>query len=236
METGAFLIEGARGIQQISESHPEAIIEIITAHPLPPLFQPYTVKRVTPRQLQSICISKTTQGVIAVVRLPANSYSNQLPEKVGRRILLLEDIQDPGNVGTLIRTAASFNFSGIIMTAKCADPFAPKCVQSTAGTVLSIWIRRTRHYLGLVDELKSADFRVVILDLNGKVDLSILSISNRLLLGLGNEASGPTSALIKASDALLKIPIQRDKAESLNVAASGAIGMYLSSVVPQAPY
>lgn len=166
---------------------------------------------------------------MALVRLPFEVYSHNLPDHTGNKVLLLEDIQDPGNVCTLIRTAAAFDFSGVILTEKCADPFSPKCVQSTAGSVLSVWIRRTPRYFELVEMLIKKGYILLTADLGGSDDPSILESLDKLLLGLGNEASGISEPLRNVSHYLLKIPIIREKAESLNVGVCGAICIYLSS-------
>jgi len=229
LEAGAFLVEGDRAINQIIASHPDEIIEIITIEEPPPVYRNYSIRFVTDSQFRSICQTKTPQGTIAVVRLPLNTLSDHLPENIGTKILLLEDIQDPGNVGTLIRTAVAFNFSGVILSNKCADPLSQKCIQSTAGTVLSLWIRKTTHYLELVEALKKSGYSLIAADLNGVEDPSILCCQSKLLLALGNEASGLSESILNASNYRLKIPIIRQQAESLNVAACGAICMYLSS-------
>ncbi len=228
LEAEAFLIEGDRPIKQIISNNPDDIIEIVSTEELPPFYHKYSKRLVTDSQLRSICSSKTPQGTIAVVRLPLDTYSDQLPDNIGGKILLLEDVQDPGNVGTLIRTAVAFDFSGVILTEKCADPLSPKCVQSTVGTVLSLWIRRTSHYLELVKALKNSGYSLVAADLGGAENPSVLQCQNRLLLALGNEASGLSNSILNASNYRLRIPTIRGKAESLNVAACGAICMYLS--------
>jgi TrmH family RNA methyltransferase len=162
--------------------------------------------------------------------MPEGLFSNYLPEEAGHKILLLEDIQDPGNVGTLIRTAAAFDFDGVIMTPKCADPLSPKCVQATAGAVLSVWLRRTTRYLELTGELKKAGYSLIATELSGVTDLSALHRQRKMILALGNEAAGLSRALRYTADYRLRIPTVPEKAESLNVAACGAIFMYLSSV------
>jgi TrmH family RNA methyltransferase len=228
-EAGAFLVEGERAIKQIAASHPDHILEIVTTKEPPPSYRNYSLHIVTDSQFRSICHSKTPQGTMALVRLPFKAYSHNLPDHTGNKVLLLEDIQDPGNVGTLIRTAAAFDFSGVILTEKCADPFSPKCVQSTAGSVLSVWIRRTPRYLELVEMLIKKGYIFLAADLSGTDDPSILVSLDKLLLGLGNEASGISEPLRNVSHYRLKIPIIREKAESLNVGVCGAICMYLSS-------
>ncbi len=230
LEAGAFLIEGDRAISQAIASQPDAIVEVVTANQLPPTYGRYPTRFVTESQFRSICQTKTPQGPLAVVQMPPDIYSDRLPNDAGNKILLLEDIQDPGNAGTLIRTAAAFDFSGVILTDKCADPLSPKCVQSTAGTVLSLWLRRTDRYLELVEALRRKGYYLVAADLNGADDKSTLCGRDKLLLSLGNEAAGLSKKLLELSDYRFRIPIARRKAESLNVAVCGAICMYLSSL------
>ncbi|MDD5311467.1 MAG: RNA methyltransferase [Dehalococcoidia bacterium] len=229
LEAGAFLVEGSRAIDQVISSDPAAIIEIVSAKEPPPVYRKYVNRIVTLSQLNSICSTKTPQGIAAVVRLPLETYSDRLPDFPGDKILVLEDIQDPGNVGTLIRTAAAFGYAGAILTDKCADPFSPKCVQAAAGTVLSLWLRRTSRYLELVKILKNKGHTLVAADLRGDENISVLQGRAKLLLALGNEAGGLSKSLLEIANYRLRIPIIREKTESLNVAACGAICMYLSS-------
>ena len=226
---GVFSIEGDRAIRQIIHASPESILEIIAVEEPPAIYREYPVRLLPESQFQSICHTRTPQGILAIIRLPADVYSDSLPAITGSKILLMEDIQDPGNTGTLIRTAAAFGFSGVIMTAGCADPFSPKSVQASAGSVLSLWLRRTANYLELVRELKEAGFVLAAADINGNEKPSVISEVDRLILALGNEAAGLSGELTSMAEFCVSIPTERDKAESLNVAASGAILMFLSS-------
>jgi TrmH family RNA methyltransferase len=229
MENGAFLIEGDRAIAQVINNHPDAVMEILSIDVPDRIYDNFATRSITGGQLHSISSTKTPQGTIAVVRIPANTYTDTLPGKTGDRLLLLEDIQDPGNTGTLIRTAAAFGFSGIIMTDKCADPFSPKCVQATAGAGLSVWIRRTGRYMDIAEKLLLEGFTLAAADLGGTEAPSVLSRRGKLILALGNEASGMSAMLLKLATIRVKVPIARDKIDSLNVAACGAICMYLAS-------
>jgi len=229
LEAGAFIVEGTRSINQIISNHPDEIIEILTIEEPLPVYSNYVVRLVTESQFRYICQTKTPQGVMAAVRIPVDIWSDCLPDDIGNKILLLEDIQDPGNVGTLIRTAAAFNYSGAIMSENCADPLSPKCVQATVGTVLSIWLRRTTNYLELISALRKGGYTIAATDLNGMEEPALLSRQSKLLLALGNEAAGLSIAMLNVADYRLRIPTIQEKAESLNVAACGAICMYLSS-------
>jgi TrmH family RNA methyltransferase len=230
IDTGMFLVEGIRHIRQIADLRPDAISELIAVEGAS-LPEGYPVRRVTEKQFKQISSAKTPQGIMAVVKIPRHAYSDHLPASAGRRVLLLEDIQDPGNLGTLIRTASAFQFSGIIMSDKCADPFSPKCVQSAAGSVLAPWLRRTSRYLEAAACLKSDGYCLIAGSLEGESEAGTFNREN-LLLALGNEGTGLSSQLRELADYLFTIPVDRRKAESLNVAVSGGIMMYLSGCFP----
>jgi RNA methyltransferase, TrmH family len=230
LEQGFFLVEGEKHISQVVAAHPEAITEIIAIVPPPPALRRYPLREVKESEFRYISAAQTPQGIAAVVRLPEGVYSPALPPDAGSRILLLEDVQDPGNVGTLIRTAAALGFSGVILTDASADPFSPKCVQAAAGTVLSLWIRKTTEYLQLVNSLKQAGYAIVGADVRGDSKPEILPSLKKVVLALGNEAAGLSKDLLDIADHRVRIATPPEKAESLNVAACGAILMYLASV------
>jgi TrmH family RNA methyltransferase len=227
-KAGAFYVEGLRAIRQILSVCPDRILELVGVRELDYGFQKIPMRIITEAQYRSISATKTPQGIMAVVRLPLEAYSESLPEPAGEKILFLEDIQDSGNVGTLIRSAAAFDFSGIIMTEQCADPFSPKSVQASAGTVLSVWLRRTRNSVQMVKTLKKKGYTLAAMDLKGDKDVRIVSKKSPIIFALGNEASGLSASILELFDTHCCIPIYNQKAESLNVAACGAICMYLS--------
>jgi len=226
LERGVFLVEGIRAVRQIVQHQPEAIEEVLCLGLPPADLQHLPISRIEQRHLAAITNTKSPQDVLAVVRFAPEVYARQLPGQVGSHVLLLEEVQDPGNVGALIRTASAFGFGGVMLSDKCADPLSPKAVQATAGTVLSLWLRRTAHYLDLLQTLRQNGYRCVVTDPHGVADPASLVSYKRLVLALGNEASGLSSALRQMADDCIKIPMC-NAVESLNVAASGAICMYV---------
>ena len=92
LEAGFFIVEGHRAIRQIMSRHPEAITEILTMEEPLPIYRDYAVGVVTESQFRSICLTRTPKGIMAVVRLPVETYSDSLPEDAGYKILLLEDM------------------------------------------------------------------------------------------------------------------------------------------------
>lgn len=228
-EAGVFIAEGMRHVRQLSLNAPRSI-ERILALPGTDLsaLPSYPVRHLTPKQLKSVAVSKQPPPLLGVVRIPAAAHSTTLPDRPTGQILLCEDIQDPGNVGSLIRTAAALGLSGVILSEKCADPFSPKCVQAAAGTTLSLWLRRTPRYHALVAELKGKGYRLAAADVRG-VDLGPGLPAGPTLLALGNEGAGLSRQLREQAELCFRIPIHSPQAESLNVAACGAICMYLLS-------
>ncbi|HUI92939.1 MAG TPA: RNA methyltransferase [Chitinivibrionales bacterium] len=223
----AFLIEGVRAITQISQTSPQSILElIIQEKESPPKNLRYPIRAVTASQFRGISASTTPPGIIAVVTIPKDAYSSTLPENKGSRVLALEDVQDPGNVGTLIRTAAAFDFSGVLLSEKCSDPFGPKAVQASMGSVMSLWVRKTKAFGPQVMQLGKEGFCCVAADVHGKVALHAVD-EPKLMLLLGNEGSGISAQTLGLAHQVARIPMNEKKAESLNVAASGAICMYV---------
>jgi len=228
LETGCFLVEGQKAIRQIAASQPDAITEIISVEETPESLRNYPSRIINASEFGYISSVQTPQGILALVKAPEDIYFPTLPKETGTHILLLEDIQDPGNVGTLIRTAAALRYDGVILTENCADPLNPKTVQASAGTVLSLWLRRTAQYLEIVKSLKQDDHKIMAAEVKGSDTPVMLTRNKKLVLALGNEATGLSQPLLGMADYRVRIPMMPEKAESLNVAACGAILMYVS--------
>ncbi len=225
---GAFLLEGEKSIRQLMENHPEAITEILSVESLSPIYDRYPRRPVSVSQMKIISTAQTPPGMVAVISLPPDVYNRDLPSATGNKILLLEDVQDPGNVGNLIRTAVFFGYGGVILTEKCADPFSPKCVQAAIGAVLSLWLRRTAGYMEMVQSMQKQGYTLLAADVDGNDAPVLLTRFEKMILALGNEAAGVSKTLLSMADHVVQVPGNRQKAESLNVAACGAICMYLS--------
>ena len=227
IEAGVFMLEGERAIRQVMLSRPDAIVEILAVEEQPG-FGAYPMRLLTGAQMRAVSYATTPQGIAALVSFSPDIYSRCLPPVAAGNVLLLEDVQDPGNIGTLIRTAAAFGYEGVLLSDRCADPLSPKVVQSSAGAALSLWLRKNGGYLEMALELKQRGFTLVAADLSAGTDTSVLTQPRGLVLALGNEAVGLSKPLLDICRYRLRIPIMTERAESLNVAACGAICMYLS--------
>jgi TrmH family RNA methyltransferase len=133
-------------------------------------------------------------------------------------------------VGALVRSAAAFDFSGVLLSDKCADPFGPKAVAASAGAVLSVWVRKTQEFLARLRNLADGGHYCVAADVRGTEVLCRVN-SARLVLIVGNEGGGISPDVLACARSVVRIPINAARVESLNVAASGAVCMYALSGV-----
>jgi TrmH family RNA methyltransferase len=231
---GYFIIEGKRAVDQVLVYHQDSVEELICTDEtaLIPMSKSIPIRTVSEMNMKSICTSRTPQGIAALVRVPDDVYTSKIPKTsssadtdINSRILLLEHIQDPGNIGTLIRTAAAFGVDGVILSDQCADPFSPKVIQSTAGSILSLWIRKTCQYMSMIADLKDSGYKIIAADIHGSESRDTNTVTPHIL-ALGNEGSGLSVDLLDMCDYRVRIPIMERGAESLNVAVAGGILMY----------
>ncbi|MGL5642870.1 MAG: TrmH family RNA methyltransferase [Paraclostridium sp.] len=167
--------------------------------------------------------TENTQGIVGVVGIKENKIEDILNEGC-RFVLILDRIQDPGNMGTIIRTADAAGIDAIINLKGCVDIYNSKVTRSTMGSIFDMKIINMTQE-DAVKELKNRNFDIVssYLDTNNFYDK--VEYNYKTALVIGNEANGVNDELIQKSDTLVKIPIY-GQAESLNAAISSAILMY----------
>ena len=212
-ETGLFLAEGEKLLAEIRRAgwSIEALLALETH------FEAVDGYGLTAEQLERVSGFRTAPEVLAVVRKP---LSFRPPTWVpGTLALVLDGLQDPGNVGTLIRTAAWFGFAAVFHTAETADPFGPKAVQASMGALF-------RVKTGIVDgawfETLPVGTPVLGTFLEGETIFGAPLLSEGLVV-LGNEGHGISASLEAKVNRRLTVPRFADGAESLNVAAAAAI-------------
>ncbi|MDP9193764.1 MAG: RNA methyltransferase [Acidobacteriota bacterium] len=167
---------------------------------------------VTGEVFDALSETRTSQGVIGLFERPRASAANILARRE-RVAVALDGVQDPGNVGTIVRLAAAFNASGVLLLPGSADPFGPKAIRSSAGAILNVLIA------GITPaELIAANVPLVATAMSGH---AIDPPARNAVLIFGNEGSGVSQELLSRST-LLAIPMT-SRVESLNVASSAAI-------------
>jgi TrmH family RNA methyltransferase len=180
----------------------------------------------TERIFRGISGAETPQGVLAAVKKPVCG-AEALFSRAGVNILVLDRLQDPGNIGSLIRTADAAGFGGVIAAAGTGDPYGPKAVRAAAGALLRVPIVFVRDANEAADMLTSAGKRVVVADARGSVSCYDADLASDIALVIGNEGGGPSSAFEENASVTVGIPMPGG-AESLNAAAAAAILMFES--------
>ena len=182
------------------------------------------VHRVTERELRELADTETPQGVLVVARMPEEHLPALEP---GRRALLLalDGVQDPGNFGTLVRSAEAFGAIGVIALPGTVDAWNPKAVRASAGTSFRIPIVRmdARQLAGWA----RPDFTIWGAAAAGE-SIASLELPRRVVLVIGNEGAGLGTDIVAHLERRVSVPIQ-GSAESLNAAMAGTVLLYLLS-------
>ena len=162
---------------------------------------------------------------------PELLFTVPIPEEAGPirgRVLMAEDMQDPGNVGTMIRTAAAFGFDGLLLAGACADPWSPKAVRASMGAVfrLKLWERSdTAEALSELAEEGLPLYAAALAERSERAGR--LRFPERFVLAVGNEGHGLGDRILAAAEKIVRIPMAPG-AESLNAATAAAVLMWES--------
>lgn len=179
--------------------------------------------RVEAGLMEKISDTKTPQGILAIARKPGR-YVSELETAGDARFLILDRVQDPGNLGTIIRTAAGAGYSGVILCKGTVDPFNVKALRASMGGVFRIPL-----YFGregeIIENLQRMNIKFYAADTRGASDYFQISYETPLALIIGNEAHGVSERFLKTADAVVKIPLPGG-IESLNVAVATGILLY----------
>ncbi len=225
---GLFVVEGDKTVREVLNS--PLIIEYLLAKPawlkqLPSdlLAKAHEIDEINDKELSQISFLKTPNQAIALVRIP--EYPLDLAKLTNGLSLYLDQIQDPGNMGTIIRLADWFGIPHVLCGKGCADPFNPKTVQSTMGAIIRVKTYQTDS--SFFQQLKgnSPDFPVYGTFLDGE-NIYHAVLSTNAVVVMGNESKGISSEVAQFVNRRLLIPSYppgEPTSESLNVATATAI-------------
>lgn len=170
--------------------------------------------------INSLCLTDSPEGIIAKVHIPSintEDFNNKL-------VLVLDGVQDPGNLGTIIRTANSAGIRDIYLLGSNVDVYNPKVVRSAMGSIFFINFHQFNDADELYTHLKDHGYSICVTTLSNRSYYDI-SLPNKVALVMGNEGNGVSEKSISKADLLLTLPMD-EKAESLNVAVCTGILIY----------
>ncbi len=231
-ETGTFVCEGRKMFFEVLRQAPELLVkafwsekgfaQLSDAERAEMETCPYEL--VSDSVFQQVAETVTPQGVLGIVRMPEYSIGQMLSEE-GTRLLLLESLRDPGNLGTILRTAEAAGVTGVILSADSVDAFNPKVVRATMGGIMRVPFVYVDDFVGCLHTLKEEGVSLYAAHLQGSVPYTEPTYGVNYGILIGNEANGLTDAAGEAADVRIRIPM-KGQTESLNAAVAAAILMF----------
>lgn len=222
LEVEALLVSASR------EDDLERILRAATVRP--------RILRTSDKLFAGLAGTETPQGVAALVKQPSWGFDDVLrgaPAKDGSfkpdsaLVVVLVSVQDPGNVGTIIRSAEAFGATGVVTTRGTADPWSPKALRSSAGSALRLPVLRGSAIPILLAQLRVAQVRILAAtsERNASGENTDWGFNGRVAIFVGNEGTGLPADLERAADARISIPIS-ESVESLNAAVAASLLLY----------
>lgn len=214
-----FVMEGIRSCREVS---PERTVMTVVS-------ESFALKEEVPENsiiikdadFLKISDTKTPQGILKVVKRTDCSEDEIISEENGL-ILLLENLQDPGNLGTILRTAEACGVSGIIMNDTTVDVYNPKVVRSSMGSILRVRFSVTKDLKKTVEKIRNSGGCVYAAHLKDSESYTKRDYTGKTAFLIGNEGNGLTDEITEAADACIHIPMQ-GKVESLNAAIAATV-------------
>ena len=216
----AFLVEGNKMVAEaVSSGLPvQAVLvrdDVTPSFPIPTDVPVYTLSETA---FSAVSDTKTPQGIAAVL-------SRQVKPIAGTKLIALDAVQDPGNVGTIIRTADAAGLDGILLGPNCADLFSPKVLRSTMGSIFRMSFAFPEDLPATLHEYKAKGFSILSSQLDGDPFYERENVSSSFILVIGNEGNGISEQVKQEATHSLRLPM-RGGAESLNAAVAAGIMMY----------
>lgn len=226
-QEGSFIVEG---IKMFREAPREDVIKVYVSESFikqnADSVYGYDFQIVNDSVFRKMSDTMTPQGILAVVKQKKYTMQNLLDTiHVGKNcFVVLDKIQDPGNLGTIVRTGEGAGINGIIMSSNTVDLYNPKVIRSTMGSIYRVPFIITDDLPNAIEQLKKNGVTVYAAHLKGEV-YNKKVFSDKTALLIGNEANGLSESVSEKADRLIKIPM-RGRVESLNAAIATAILMY----------
>ncbi len=233
----------AEGLKMFLEAPPERIRMVYLTEDM--LKEPAAAQKLSEQALPYETVSDpvfrkmsdtmTPQGVLTVLGIPDHSAEEIILGSLGTGpgdksspaplFAVLENLQDPGNVGTILRTGEGAGVSGVLMTEGCADLYAPKTVRATMGSIYRIRTAVCKGITEITDLLRKYNITTYAAHLDGKKEYDQCNYTGPSAFLIGNEGNGLTTEAASCADCLIRIPML-GKVESLNAAMASGILLY----------
>ena len=228
-----FVVEGVRMFAEIPrELHMETFATESFYEKNPALFEGLSFELVADHIMESVCDTKTPQGVISIVRRQHYAVEevcgqSDYMKQIGVTkplIMALENIQDPGNLGTILRTAEGAGVTGVLMSKDTVDIYNPKVVRATMGSIFRMPFCYVENLTACIQEWNDKEYHTYSAHLQGK-SFYDYDYKDSTIFCIGNEGNGLTKELSETTKYKIKIPMM-GQVESLNAATASTVLMY----------
>lgn len=169
--------------------------------------------------------TKTPQGILAIVKIKQYNIEDLFDKNGNTFIVAAENVQDPGNMGTIVRTAEGAGVTGVLLSGGCVDMYNPKTIRSTMGSIFRMAVVAEQEFGAAIDYIRSKGVKFYAAHLDGKKNYTECDYSTGCAFIIGNESNGITDETAAKCDELIKIPMA-GKVESLNASIAAAVLMY----------
>lgn len=230
LEKGLYIAEGLRTVEEAIAS--SAVVQVFYTA-IEDERTRYVLEIAAEKGVDLYCVAEpimkklsdtdSPQGILAVCKMQDIKLESLFA--TGKMLLVLDRVGDPGNVGTMLRTADAAGVGGIVLLKGCVDIYAPKTVRSTMGSLFHVPVFAGADEAMFIKAAKHAGYELLVTTLEGADNLYKADLKGRIAFVMGNEANGVTESLLKEADKRVYIPML-GKAESLNVAMAAGIVMF----------
>ena len=226
-EERRFLVEGAQAIKEALGLPSVPLDALATADPLDPLAVAAAqagvqVHHVSPELIGKLTSTVTPQDLVATAPYLDVPVASLVPDGCWA---ILHEVRDPGNAGTVLRSADAAGASGVVFTRASVDPYNPKTVRSSAGSIFHVPVVRGVDTAQAVGAARGAGMRILAMDTRGTQDLYAADLDGPVAFLFGNEAHGLPQDVAALADATVRVP-HRGRAESLNLAAAATVCLF----------
>lgn len=233
-ESGMFLLEGAKLLQEAFSNGIE-IEDIIVSNTYlqngmggMPNLEIDEIVVVEDSLFSQLATTETPQGILATAHIKRYELADVL-SKQDAFIIVADTVQDPGNLGTIVRAGLAFGATAVVLTKGTVDPYSPKVVRSAMGALFALPVVADVHFDEVIEQLKAHQITSFAMDQNAEENLWTADFPERLALLLGNEGNGLADEDMGKADRIIAIPIS-ERSESLNVAVAAGVALgFISS-------
>ena len=225
-EDRRFLVEGAQAVAE-ALAEDGRLLSLFVQDDLDPLAVRATqasvaVDMVTDRVMERLTSTVTPQGVVGVAPFLDVPLDSLVPPGA---VAILHEVRDPGNAGTILRSADAAGAAGVVFAGSSVDVYNPKSVRASAGSIFHVPVTRDVATEDAIATLRSQGFAIVAMDMHGDGDLFEADLPRSPAFVFGNEAHGLPGAILEAADRRIRVP-QAGRAESLNLAAAATVCLF----------